>query len=126
MSNLKFVFKFQWRNVVKKGSAIAFSCPINSHALRLHHHQKCPQQRPEDFGNYNIILTEESSFRRVPIQALQAIPRSHIKRRYYASVPPIEELRKKIKLEGEEGTKLRNATMLARNVREFAGTLVKV
>ena len=80
----------------------------------------------EDFGNYNIILPEEPFVFGVShIQPLRAVP-SHIERPCYASVPPIEELKGNVKigLEGEEEAKLRDATMLARNVREFAGTLV--
>ena len=82
----------------------------------------------EDFGNYNVILPEEPFVFGVShIQPLRPVP-SHIERPYYASVPPTEEPKGngKIELGGEEEAKLRDAASLARNVREFAGTLVKV
>jgi methionyl aminopeptidase len=82
----------------------------------------------EVFGNYNIILPEEPFVFGVShIQPLRPIS-SHIKRPSYASVPPTEEPKGngKIELGGEEEAKLRDAARLARNVREFAGLLVKV
>ncbi|KIK00556.1 hypothetical protein K443DRAFT_100179 [Laccaria amethystina LaAM-08-1] len=82
----------------------------------------------EDFGNYNVILPKEPFVFGVShIQPLRTVP-SHIERPYYASVPPTEGPKGngKIELGGEEEAKLRNAARLARNVREFAGTLVQV
>ena len=82
----------------------------------------------ENFGDYNAILPEEPFVFGVShIQPLRPVP-SYIERPYYASVPPSEEPKGngKIELGGEEEAKLRDAASLARNVREFAGTLVKV
>ena len=82
----------------------------------------------EDFGNFNVILPEEPFVFGVShVQPLRPVP-SHIERPCYASVPPTEEPKGKgkIQLGGEEEAKLRDAASLARNVREFAGTLVKV
>ena len=82
----------------------------------------------EDFGNYNAILPEEPFIFGVShIQPLRPVP-SHIERPYYALLPPTEEPKANgtVELGGEEEVKLRDAARLARNVREFAGTLVKV
>ena len=81
----------------------------------------------EDFGNYNIILPEEPFvFGVAHIQPLRPVP-SHIERPY-ASVLPTEEPKGngKVELGGEEESKLQDAARLAPNIKEFAGTLVKV
>ncbi|KAG2013085.1 methionyl aminopeptidase [Coprinopsis cinerea AmutBmut pab1-1] len=81
----------------------------------------------EDFGTYRIILPEEPFvFGTTHIKPRSVPP--HIKRPYYATTPTGNkpEFRGKIQLGGEEEHRLRESAKLARKVREYAGSLVKV
>ncbi|TFK43981.1 peptidase M24, structural domain-containing protein [Crucibulum laeve] len=88
------------------------------------------EEEPEDFGDYSIILPEEPFIfgtshitpRRVPDRIIRP---DYAKPDWVA--PRDAHLREaRVLLGGEEETRLREAAKLAKAVREYAGSLVKV
>ncbi|TFK28984.1 methionyl aminopeptidase [Coprinopsis marcescibilis] len=83
----------------------------------------------EDFGDYRVILPEEPYVFGTAHIKTRSVP-AHIQRPYYAFDPPCLDKRPafkgKIALGTEEEGKLREAAKLAKKVREYAGSLVKV
>ncbi|KAJ6541778.1 methionyl aminopeptidase [Mycena capillaripes] len=77
-------------------------------------------------GSYAVILPEEPFIFGVSHITPRSVPH-HILRPEYAGGPPnLQDVDGKVQLGGDAERCLRAAATLARNVREFAGTLVKV
>ncbi|KAF9004333.1 peptidase M24, structural domain-containing protein [Cyathus striatus] len=98
--------------------------PFLSTRHSLHH--------PDDFGAYSVILPEEPFVFGVDHISPRSVP-AHIKKPKYADKKldstgeyggPTPEAR--ISLGGEDESGIREAARLARDVREYAGSLVKV
>lgn len=89
------------------------------------------QDRFEDLGNYTIIFPPDPVVWGVSHIKPRTVP-PHILRPPYAlpggdvADPPSHHISSKIKLGGEAEHKIREAGLLAKKVREFAGTQVKV
>jgi methionyl aminopeptidase len=93
-------------------------------------------KQKEDSSNYNVILPTEPFVFGVSHIQPRSVP-DHIVKPPYAGgiLVPTEEIPQqdssshgsgKIELGGEAELKIREAALLAKKVREFAGTLVKV
>ena len=86
------------------------------------------QKQKEDDSNYNVILPSEPFvFGTSHIQP-RTVPDHIVKPSYARGVleTPLQQDTKKIELGGEAELKIREAALLAKKVREFAGTQVKV
>ncbi len=88
-------------------------------------------EETEDFGQYSIILPPEPFVFGVSHIKPRHVPEDIVKPPYAqrSGNEPLEGVDKPesiIKLGGEAEVRMRNAARLAKSVREFAGTLVKV
>ena len=87
------------------------------------------QKQKEDDSNYNVILPSEPFvFGTSHIQPRSILPDHIVKPPYARGVLeiPLQQDTKKTELGGEAELKIREAALLAKKVREFAGTQVKV
>ena len=132
----KFVRRTHTSWTTYSGLVSRSSCLRNSlRTLSTH-----PPDEEASFGIYNVILPEEPFVWGVSHITLRTVP-SSIERPQYARMHPNDRPTSsprsgrsqglfkdsnRIRLGSEEETKLRASAKLARNVREFAGTLVRV
>ena len=89
------------------------------------------QEPFEDFGDYEVILPQEPFVFGVSHIHARQVPESIVKPPYALTIDgvPDQTPRRdsgKIKLGGEAESKVRQAALLAKKVREFAGMQVKV
>lgn len=85
----------------------------------------------EDFGDYEVILPQEPFVFGVSRIHARQVPEDIVKPPYALTVDGIPDQTPrrdsgKIKLGGEAESRVRQAALLAKKVREFAGTQVKV
>ncbi|KAJ7146328.1 methionyl aminopeptidase [Mycena epipterygia] len=101
------------------------------HALRLSRlsSRTASRWRPRDvqhFGSYAVILPDEPFVFGVSHITPRSVPEHIVKPPYAGGSPDLQDVDGKIQLGGEPERRVRAAAILARQVREFAGALVKV
>jgi methionyl aminopeptidase len=80
----------------------------------------------QHFGSYSVILPDEPFKYGVAHITPRSVPKNIPKPSYAGGPPALQDADGKIQLGGEAERRVRAAATLARDTREFAGTLVKV
>ncbi|KAJ6601218.1 peptidase M24, structural domain-containing protein [Mycena vulgaris] len=105
------------------------ACSLRQHGLRLSRvasRQAGPRPSfSKKFGSYSVILPDEPFVVGVSHITPRSVPTNILRPPYAGGSQAPEDLDGKIELGGAAEQRVRAAATLARNVREFAGTLVK-